>query len=184
MRKTTVPNTMGKIQPPWRESGKLTGHLPFDLLLGIFSEDMLLKMSERKSFLSFHCSAICRVKISKAKLKEQAERVLESTSFTSWGDLYLDLLWGAKETRQVPRKKQSEFCDHHSAVKEKVKADPERGVSGQLWQAEGWWLVLASGVRWGKVSGTPGLCPLGVSIISSNMILNTVCKSPQWGQFP
>lgn len=104
--KNRCSHTRGKIQPPWRESGKLTGHLPFDLLLGIFSEDMLLKMSERKSFLSFHCSAVCRVKLSKAKLKEQAEGVLESTSFTSWEDLDLDRLWGTKEARQVPRKKQ------------------------------------------------------------------------------
>lgn len=81
-----------------------------------------------------HCSAIFRVKISKAKLKEQMERILESTISTSWEDLYLDLLWGTKEARQVPRKKQSEFCEHHSAAKEKVKADPEQGVSQQLWQ--------------------------------------------------
>lgn len=175
---------MVKIQPPWRKSDKLTCHLPFDLLLGIFLEEMFLKMSKRKTFLSYHCSAICRVKISKAKLKDQAERVLEPTISTSWEDLYLYLLWGTKEARQVPRKKQSEFCGHHSAAKEKVKADPEQGVSQQRWQAVGWWLVLARGVRWGKVSGTPGLCPLGVSIISSNMILNTVYKSPQWGKFP
>lgn len=47
-----------------------------------------------------HDSAICSLRISKTKLKDQMERILESTICTYDEDFYLYLLWGTKESRQ------------------------------------------------------------------------------------
>lgn len=139
------PTSLGEI---WQ----IDVYLPFDLLLGIFSEDMLLKMSKRKTFLSLPIAVPLQGQNIQSQVKGAG--ILESTISTSWEDFYLDLLWGTKEARQIPRKKQSEFFSRVRSpfsCKGKGESGPRAGcltAASTSWLDD--WLVLACGVAFAE----------------------------------